>query len=34
MLPKSKEELVIFTNNGNGGDAYIPVIQKYFSRRG
>lgn len=34
MLPKSKQGLVIFTNCGNGGDAYIPVIQKYLRKEG
>lgn len=34
MLPKSKQGLVIFTNCGNGGDAYIPVIQKYLGKEG
>ena len=34
ILPKSKEGLVIFTNSGNGGDAYIPVIQKFLGRQG
>ncbi len=34
ILPKSKSALVIFTNCGNGGDAYIPVIQKYLGKEG
>ena len=34
VLPKSKKGLVIFTNCGNGGDAYIPVIQKYLGKEG
>ncbi len=34
MLPKSKEGLVIFTNCGNGGDAYITVIQKFLGKQG
>ena len=34
MLPKSKKGLLIFTNSGNGGDAYIPVIQKYLGKKG
>jgi len=34
MLPKSKKALVIFTNCGNGGDAYIPVITKYLGKQG
>ena len=34
MLPRSKKGLVIFTNSGNGGDAYIPVIQKYLGKKG
>lgn len=34
VLPESKKGLVIFTNSGNGGDAYIPVIQKYLGKEG
>ena len=34
MLPKAKRGLVIFTNSGNGGEAYIPVIQKYLGKEG
>jgi CubicO group peptidase (beta-lactamase class C family) len=34
VLPKSKKGLVIFTNSGNGGNAYIPVIQKYLGKEG
>ena len=34
LLPKSKKGLVIFTNCGNGADAYIPVIQKYLLKEG
>ena len=34
ILPKSKRGLVIFTNSGKGGDAYIPVIQKYLGKEG
>jgi CubicO group peptidase (beta-lactamase class C family) len=34
MLPKSKQGLVIFTNCGNGGDAYISVIQNFLGQEG
>ena len=34
ILPKSKKGLAIFTNSGNGGNAYIPVIQKYLGKEG
>ena len=34
LLPKSKKGLVIFTNSGNGGEAYIPVILKYLGKQG
>lgn len=34
ILPKSKEGLVIFTNSGNGSEAYIPIIKKYLGIKG
>ena len=34
ILPKSKEGLVIFTNSGNGSEAYIPIIKKYLRVKG
>lgn len=34
MLPKAKQGLVIFTNSGNGGEAYIPVLLKYLGKDG
>jgi len=34
VQPKSKKGLVIFTNSGNGGNVYIPVIQKYLGKEG
>lgn len=34
LLPKSKRGLVIFTNCGNGGEAYVPVMQKFLGKEG
>lgn len=34
ILPKSKKILLILTNSGNGGQAYIPVMKKYLGKQG
>ena len=34
LLPKAKKGLVIFTNCGNGGNAYVPVMQKFLGKDG
>ncbi len=34
ILPKSKKILLILTNSGNGGQAYISVMKKYLGKQG